>query len=225
MIYKQSFKIFLWYPEPGSNRHDHFWSQDFKSGVSTDSTIRAGTWKVSQKYAFIFYLARILPTSSSRRFGRSLFGSFVADRSAGRLSLRNLDRKRCDCFIDIVQLPAHVLREVVDRFGIVLVAVLHQSQLGTNFRQFGCYDRPTVETPRLRSGWQPLLSCWAEGRRPEVETSRLDGAFTIAIRTGSRSSDSRDSSTMPAASLGMTKKTAESNLSAGPCIVYFSFGG
>ena len=29
------------YPEPGSNRHGHYWPQDFKSGVSTDSTIRA----------------------------------------------------------------------------------------------------------------------------------------------------------------------------------------
>ncbi len=36
-------KVSVTYPEPGSNRHDHFWSQDFKSGVSTDSTIRAGT--------------------------------------------------------------------------------------------------------------------------------------------------------------------------------------
>ena len=39
---------------------------------------------------------------------------------------------------------------------------------------------------------------------PEVETSRLDGASTIATRTGSRPSDRRDSSTTPAASLGMT---------------------
>ena len=29
------------YPEPGSNRHGHYWPQDFKSGVSTYSTIRA----------------------------------------------------------------------------------------------------------------------------------------------------------------------------------------
>ena len=40
------------------------------------------------------------------------------------------------------------------------------------------------------------------GLGPEVETSRLDGAFTIATRTGSRPSDRRDSSTAPA--LGMT---------------------
>ena len=37
----QLFGIFYWYPEPGSNRHGHYWPQDFKSGVSTDSTIRA----------------------------------------------------------------------------------------------------------------------------------------------------------------------------------------
>ncbi len=40
------------------------------------------------------------------------------------------------------------------------------------------------------------------GLGPEVETSRLDGASTIATRTGSRPSDRRDSSTAPA--LGMT---------------------
>ena len=37
----QQIKRFYWYPEPGSNRHGHCWPQDFKSGVSTDSTIRA----------------------------------------------------------------------------------------------------------------------------------------------------------------------------------------
>ena len=31
----------LWYSKPGSNRHGHYWPQDFKSGVSTYSTIRA----------------------------------------------------------------------------------------------------------------------------------------------------------------------------------------
>ncbi len=41
---------------------------------------------------------------------------------------------------------------------------------------------------------------------PEVETSRLDGAFAIAVRPGSRRPDRRDSSTAPAASLGMTEK-------------------
>ena len=50
------------------------------------------------------------------------------------------------------------------------------------------------------------LCCHVErrGLGPEVETSRLDGAYTIATRTGSRPSDRRDSSTTPAASLGMT---------------------
>ena len=31
----------LLYSKPGSNRHGHFCPQDFKSGVSTYSTIRA----------------------------------------------------------------------------------------------------------------------------------------------------------------------------------------
>ena len=48
------------------------------------------------------------------------------------------------------------------------------------------------------------LCCHVERSDSEVETSRLDGAFTIATRTGSRPSDRRDSSTAPAASLGMT---------------------
>ncbi len=49
------------------------------------------------------------------------------------------------------------------------------------------------------------IVCHVERRaKPEVETSRLDGASTIATRTGSRPSDRRDSSTTPAAALGMT---------------------
>ena len=43
-IYQQ-IKRFYWYPEPGSNRHGHYWPQDFKSGVSTDSTIRAASFR------------------------------------------------------------------------------------------------------------------------------------------------------------------------------------
>ena len=42
------------YSEPGSNRYGHYCPQDFKSGVSTYSTIRA-TWsskKTSQMYDF-----------------------------------------------------------------------------------------------------------------------------------------------------------------------------
>ena len=34
-------KLLFQYSEPGSNRHGHYWPQDFKSGVSTYSTIRA----------------------------------------------------------------------------------------------------------------------------------------------------------------------------------------
>lgn len=71
MIYKQSFKIFLWYPEPGSNRHDHFWSQDFKSGVSTYSTIRAtafqskSTAKVAKNRQSTKSRCRMMSSSSS----------------------------------------------------------------------------------------------------------------------------------------------------------------
>lgn len=42
--YYQQIKRFLQYPEPGSNRHGHYWPQDFKSGVSTYSTIRAAVF-------------------------------------------------------------------------------------------------------------------------------------------------------------------------------------
>ncbi len=31
----------LWYSERESNPHGHYWPQDFKSGVSTNFTIRA----------------------------------------------------------------------------------------------------------------------------------------------------------------------------------------
>ena len=34
-------ELLFQYSEPGSNRHGHYWPQDFKSGVSTYSTIRA----------------------------------------------------------------------------------------------------------------------------------------------------------------------------------------
>ena len=37
---KNLFLPFL-YPEPGSNRHGHYWPLDFKSSASTNSAIRA----------------------------------------------------------------------------------------------------------------------------------------------------------------------------------------
>ena len=57
---KQLFGIFFWYPEPGSNRHGHYWPQDFKSGVSTDSTIRAQSFaeRRRQKYENIYDLPK-----------------------------------------------------------------------------------------------------------------------------------------------------------------------
>ena len=38
---KMTFSSPFWYPKPGSNRYGPFGPQDFKSGVSTYSTIRA----------------------------------------------------------------------------------------------------------------------------------------------------------------------------------------
>ena len=46
--------------EPGSNRHGHYWPQDFKSGVATDSTIRAQSFaeRRRQKYENIYDLPK-----------------------------------------------------------------------------------------------------------------------------------------------------------------------
>ena len=54
--HNQQIKRFFLYPEPGSNRHGHYWPQDFKSGVSTDSTIRAQSFaeRRRQKYENIY---------------------------------------------------------------------------------------------------------------------------------------------------------------------------
>ena len=50
----------LSYSKPGSNRHDHYWSQDFKSGVSTYSTIRALRRRtIVQKYYFYLILQNL----------------------------------------------------------------------------------------------------------------------------------------------------------------------
>lgn len=58
-LYQQVKRFFL-YPEPGSNRHGHYWPQDFKSGVSTDSTIRAQSFaeRRRQKYENIYDLPK-----------------------------------------------------------------------------------------------------------------------------------------------------------------------
>ena len=65
----QQIKRFYWYPEPGSNRHGHCWPQDFKSGVSTDSTIRAqpSAGKTSAK------VRNNLRSAKSRRWNRCRF--------------------------------------------------------------------------------------------------------------------------------------------------------
>ena len=68
------------------------------------------------------------------------------------------------------------------------------------------YTTPDPRDPSipLRSTRDDSFRCHVErrGLGPEVETSRHNGTFTIATRTGSRPSDRRDSSTAPA--LGMT---------------------
>ena len=47
----------FWYSKPGSNRYGHYCPQDFKSGVSTYSTIRATQpLKALQIYTFYFIL-------------------------------------------------------------------------------------------------------------------------------------------------------------------------
>ena len=58
--HNQQIKRFFLYPEPGSNRHGHYWPQDFKSGVSTDSTIRAQSFaeRRRQKYENIYDLPK-----------------------------------------------------------------------------------------------------------------------------------------------------------------------
>ena len=46
-----------------SNSHDHFWSQDFKSGVSTYSTIRAtSSYFDGANLAFYFILTKLFTT-------------------------------------------------------------------------------------------------------------------------------------------------------------------
>ena len=54
---KRGEKPLFVYSEPGSNRYGHFCPQDFKSGVSTYSTIRATqSLKTLQMYNFYFIL-------------------------------------------------------------------------------------------------------------------------------------------------------------------------
>ena len=55
---KRNHKGFSKYSEPGSNRYGHFCPQDFKSGVSTYSTIRA-VLKDGANVQFLFYSAKI----------------------------------------------------------------------------------------------------------------------------------------------------------------------
>ncbi len=54
---KETAKTVSKYSEPGSNRYGHYCPQDFKSGVSTYSTIRATQpSKALQIYTFYFIL-------------------------------------------------------------------------------------------------------------------------------------------------------------------------
>ena len=71
------------YPEPGSNRHGHCWPQDFKSGVSTDSTIRAQSFseRRTQKYENICDLPKHPQhnAAAGRNSSFSLFRTDIGD--------------------------------------------------------------------------------------------------------------------------------------------------
>ena len=55
------FRTSLEYSEPGSNRYGHYCPQDFKSGVSTYSTIRATqSVKDVANVQFLFYFTKNL---------------------------------------------------------------------------------------------------------------------------------------------------------------------
>ena len=69
---------------------------------------------------------------------------------------------------------------------------------------FECSPSPGVAADCRRKAPNRPAVMLSGGASPEVETSRPDGTFSGANRTGSRPSDRRDSSTAPAASLGMT---------------------
>ena len=71
-------------------------------------------------------------------------------------------------------------------------------------RTFECSPSPGVAADCRRKAPNRPAVMLSGGASPEVETSRPDGTFSGANRTGSRPSDRRDSSTAPAASLGMT---------------------
>ena len=69
---------------------------------------------------------------------------------------------------------------------------------------FECSPSPGVAADCRRKAPNRPAVMLSRGASPEVETSRPDGTFSGANRTGSRPSDRRDSSTAPAAALGMT---------------------
>ena len=61
----------------------------------------------------------------SNRFMRQLFfRRFISDQPGLLAGLRGFDRQGGDCLIDIVQFLAHIFRQIVYGFGVVLVLSL-----------------------------------------------------------------------------------------------------
>lgn len=74
----------------------------------------------------------------SNRFMRQLFfRRFISDQPGLLAGLRGFDRQGGDCLIDIVQFLAHIFRQIVYGFGVVLVGTLEQSQFRADFGQLG----------------------------------------------------------------------------------------
>ena len=73
----------------------------------------------------------------SNRFMRQLFfRRFIPDGAGLLAGLRGFDRQGGDCLIDIVQFLAHIFRQIVYGFGVVLVGTLQQGQFRADFGQF-----------------------------------------------------------------------------------------
>ena len=76
------------------------------------------------------------------------FRRFISDQPGLLAGLRGFDRQGGDCLIDIVQFLAHIFRQIVYGFGVVLVGTFEQSQFRADFGQLGrqCRRRGDVVT-------------------------------------------------------------------------------
>ena len=63
------------------------------------------------------------------------FRRFISDQPGLLAGLRGFDRQGGDCLIDIVQFLAHIFRQIVYGFGVVLVGKFELSQFGADFGQ------------------------------------------------------------------------------------------